>query len=81
MTRLRGLPVLLALCSLTFSANAQQTPFAFVDVNVVLMDREAILRHYTVLVKDGKIVAVESFGGCGQCAEARGGDGSRELAE
>jgi imidazolonepropionase-like amidohydrolase len=58
MTRSLRLPILLALCSLPFSASAQKTPFAFVDVNVVPMDREVVLAHYTVLVKDGRIVAV-----------------------
>lgn len=41
------------------SAAAQQAPAtAFVHVNVVPMDREIVLRDQTVIVKDGKVVAL-----------------------
>jgi imidazolonepropionase-like amidohydrolase len=32
-------------------------PVAFVDVNVIPMDRERVLPHWTVVVRDGKIVS------------------------
>ena len=53
-----SLRILVALSILTLSAHAQTVPVAFVDVNVVPMDRESVLAHQTVLVKDGKIAAV-----------------------
>ncbi|HEX7111361.1 MAG TPA: amidohydrolase, partial [Mizugakiibacter sp.] len=37
---------------------AADTPTAFVAVNVVPMDRERVLRNQTVLVEDGRIVAI-----------------------
>lgn len=37
---------------------AQQGLVAFVDVNVVPMDRERVLEHQTVLVQDGRITAL-----------------------
>ena len=54
----RVLQILISFCTLTLSAPAQTVSIAFVDVNVVPMDREAVLAHHTVLVKGGKIVAV-----------------------
>ena len=52
------LQILISSCTLTLSAPAQTVSIAFVDVNVVPMDREAVLAHHTVLVKGGKIVAM-----------------------
>jgi|SRR5664279_487929 len=57
-----ALQILVAFCALTLSAQAQTSPIAFVDVNVVPMDREIVLAHSTVLVKDGKILAVDPNG-------------------
>ena len=37
---------------------AQQPAVAFVDVSVVPMDRERVLEHQTVVVRDGRIVAM-----------------------
>ena len=53
-----ALQILVAYCALTLFAHAQTIPIAFVDVNVVPMDREVVLAHHTVVVRDGKIVAV-----------------------
>lgn len=39
-------------------AAQHKPPTAFVDVNVVPMDREIVLSHQTVVVEDGKIVAL-----------------------
>jgi cytosine/adenosine deaminase-related metal-dependent hydrolase len=39
-------------------AAQHKPPTAFVDVNVVPMDREVVLSHQTVVVEDGKIVAL-----------------------
>jgi hypothetical protein len=41
-----------------FVAAQHKPPTAFVDVNVVPMDREIALSHQTVVVEDGKIVAL-----------------------
>ncbi len=49
----------IAVCNL--SAAAQSSPAtAFIHVNVVPMDREIVLRDQTVIVKDGRIVALGS---------------------
>jgi imidazolonepropionase-like amidohydrolase len=46
----------LLLVLFTISAHAQTSlPVAFVDVNVVPMDRERVLSHQTVIVRDGLI--------------------------
>jgi hypothetical protein len=49
-------------CALLSAALSAQPPatVAFVDVNVVPMDRERVLMHQTVLVRDGGIAAVGS---------------------
>ena len=47
-----------ALATLTSPALAQQQPVAFVDVNVVPMTSNTVLRGQTVVVRDGRIVAV-----------------------
>ena len=47
----------LACATLALPAAAQQT-LAFVDVNVVPMTSDAVMRGQTVLVRDGRIVAV-----------------------
>ena len=39
-------------------AAAQQNTVAFVDVNVIPMNREAVLANQTVIVRDGRIVTV-----------------------
>jgi imidazolonepropionase-like amidohydrolase len=41
------------------SESASARDYAFVDVNVVPMDREVVLRHRTVLVSSGRIVRIE----------------------
>jgi hypothetical protein len=38
-----------------------QGSIAFVDMNIVPMDRERILRHQTLLVKDGAIAAPQAL--------------------
>lgn len=64
-TALRVAASLLLACAAGFAARpsrAQETPAkdvtAFVAVNVVPMDRERVLRDRTVLVEDGRIVAI-----------------------
>lgn len=48
----------LALSSVgLFPAAAQASSFAFVDVNVLPMDRERVLKSQTIVVRDGSIVA------------------------
>src|SRR4051812_2155145 len=39
---------------------ASARDYAFVDVNVVPMDREVVLRHRTVFVAAGRIVRIEA---------------------
>lgn len=39
-------------------APAQTQPFAFVDVNVIPMNREQVLENQTVIVRDGRIAAL-----------------------
>ncbi|MBV9572962.1 MAG: amidohydrolase family protein [Acidobacteriales bacterium] len=53
-------PVLLLLSPFSFSAAADQSGAcsAFVDVSVVPVDREQVLLHQTVLVRNGRIVEV-----------------------
>ena len=68
MPRLFTIPALLfgPLCGLlcVSAAAAAEVPgqpgdvTAFVDVNIVPMDSERVLRHQTVLVQDGRIVAL-----------------------
>ena len=43
-------------CSLSFAQESLTTVFS--HVNVIPMDREIVLRDQTVIVKDGKIVAL-----------------------
>jgi imidazolonepropionase-like amidohydrolase len=47
----------IAFCNLSAAAQHASTT-AFIHVNVVPMDREIVLRDQTVVVKDGKIVAL-----------------------
>jgi hypothetical protein len=48
-----------AIASFTVTAaHAQPTRTAFVDVNVLPMDSQRVLRHQTVLIENDKIVAV-----------------------
>jgi imidazolonepropionase-like amidohydrolase len=51
-------PTLLLLASVAVAADVT----VFVDVNVVPMDRERVLEHRTVLVRDGRIAAVTRAG-------------------
>lgn len=48
----------LAAAIVAAGPHAAAQTVAFVDVNVLPMDREAVLEHQTVLVRDGKIAAV-----------------------
>ena len=57
----------LLLAALTAAPDSQ--PVAFVDVSVIPMDRERVLEHYTVVVRDGRIVA---FGPVGDIQVPRG---------
>ena len=41
-----------------FAISAQAQPIAFVDVNVIPMDRERVLPHQTVIVRDGLIAEI-----------------------
>lgn len=50
----RTLALLLALPALAYA----QSPVAFVDVNVIPMDRERVVERQTVIVRDGKIAAM-----------------------
>ncbi|MEX0890729.1 MAG: amidohydrolase family protein [Gemmatimonadota bacterium] len=55
----RGLAGLLAaILAPAFPLAAQQPAVAFVDVTVVPMDRERVLEHQTVVVRDGRITAM-----------------------
>lgn len=54
---MRTLVRLLSVLLLPFPA-AAETSFAFVDVNVVPMDRQQVLMHQTVVVKDGAIMQI-----------------------
>ncbi|MGH7481382.1 MAG: amidohydrolase family protein [Longimicrobiales bacterium] len=58
-------------------ADAQQEPgvTAFVDVAVVPMDRERVLEHQTVVIRDGRIVALGPVTSIDVPAEARRIDG------
>jgi imidazolonepropionase-like amidohydrolase len=47
----------LGLCSSSTRLLAASNKIAFVDVNVIPMDREIIVPHQTVIVGDGKIIA------------------------
>ena len=47
----------LGLCSSTHLL-AASNKIAFVDVNVVPMDREIVVPHQTVIVGDGKIITI-----------------------
>lgn len=49
---------LLFACSPRLVAAQHKPPTAFVDVNVVPMNREIVISHQTVVVEDGKIVAL-----------------------
>jgi len=57
--RIRRLVVLLAM---SIDATARAAKFAFIDVNVVPMDREIVLAHQTVIVTDGRIREVGPVG-------------------
>lgn len=54
----RRLLIALALVTVCAPARAQQPVTAFVGVNVVPMDREAVVAGQTVLVKDGRIAQI-----------------------
>jgi imidazolonepropionase-like amidohydrolase len=53
-----GLLVLLAALATAPAAAQQEGTFAFINVNVVPMDREQVLEGQTVVVSDGRITAV-----------------------
>jgi imidazolonepropionase-like amidohydrolase len=55
MSMTRAALIFLLSC---FGLEAQQRPVAIVDVTVVPMDRERLVEHQTVVVQDGRIVAV-----------------------
>lgn len=59
------LPLLVLLVA-TSASGQTKTPVsgavAFVDVNVIPMDKERVLRHQTVIVRDGVIVKVGDTG-------------------
>lgn len=50
----------LLILTLATWLNAQERPVAFVDVTVVLMDKEQTLPHQTVVVVGGRITQVAS---------------------
>lgn len=52
--------VVLLISFLAVASANRLPPIAFVDVNVVPMDREIVLPHQTVVVENGKIVALGS---------------------
>lgn len=63
MDRLRRLALAFLLAALTLIAPAAAQPsmrIAFVNANVVPMDRERVLRGQTVLVENGRIAAIGS---------------------
>src|SRR5579859_3448226 len=53
---LRSALLFFLCCSLSFAQESLTTVFS--HVNVIPMDREIVLRDQTVIVKDGKIVAL-----------------------
>src|SRR5215207_2817019 len=59
---MRFVPILLALCAARAGA---QPAVAFVDVTVIPMDRERVLEHQTVVVRDGRIAAIGAIGTTG----------------
>ena len=69
------------LALLAVSANAAEAPrvTAFVDVNVVPMDREIVLPHQTVVVRGDTIVALGSMGQVTVPADARRVEGQGKV--
>jgi hypothetical protein len=55
---MRALLILASALCTVITAHAQPTRTAFVDVNVLPMDSQRVLRHQTVLIENDKIVAV-----------------------
>lgn len=55
---MKRLLLALLLAAAVLPAAAQSTAVAFVDVSVVPMDEERVLSNQTVLVRDGRIVAI-----------------------
>jgi imidazolonepropionase-like amidohydrolase len=74
--------ILLALVSAhAVSVRAEDsTPVAFVNVNVVPMDRERVLRDQTVIVSDGKIVSIGRKAAVPKDAEVIEGHGTAWLS-
>jgi imidazolonepropionase-like amidohydrolase len=67
--------VLLIGATLCATDAAQQAEIAFVDVTVIPMDRERVLAHYTVAVRNARIVAIGPAGDVAVGAGARRIDG------
>lgn len=70
--------IFIALLTLTSSAAAQEV-VAFTNVSVIPMDRERVLPHQTVLVRDGRIVAVGPAASVQVPADARRIDGAGKF--
>ena len=58
----RTILLILMLCAAGFASAQTKTPaagtVAFVDVNVIPMDKEYVLRNQTVIVRNGVIVEI-----------------------
>lgn len=75
-----GLVLLTLLAgTLTVSASAAQEVVAFTNVTVIPMDRERVLRDQTVLVRDGRIMAMGPAAGVPVPVEARRVDGAGKF--
>lgn len=57
-----SLPTLVVLGLLTFVSTANAQLVAFEDVNVVPMDRERVINRQTVVIRDGRIMAIAPLG-------------------
>lgn len=55
---MRSLYFLILVCFTCSCTKAQEADFAFTNVNVLTMESETILKNQTVLIKEGKILAI-----------------------
>jgi hypothetical protein len=57
------MPALFSILALLLSVAAPQwRAYAFVDLSVIPMDRERVLEHQTVIVRDGRIAQIGAAG-------------------
>jgi len=72
----RALPAIVALIVSTLPLSAQESTFAFVNVNVLPMDREGVVSNQTVIVVDGVITQVGDTGDVSVPSDATRIDGT-----